>query len=399
MMNKLAVVISAVLVVGLAGCTEDAAKKKCSADCNGRLTTTWCPNHGDQYTGGTMGCNTTTCTLDDSLCETAGGNVAEFGECTGTGQGNCQNGLVCVAGYCVYSCAGGATCATDRYCSASAGQTCQGLGEHGDLCIDPFEGEPCAEQTDYCAPMLTGTIGACTKDCPPVEIDGPANCAAGEYCLGTNFYRQGVACAIGADCGTGYDCYDLAARGLPSMCTTSANPTSASDYETKSCVDDSDCSGLECIGFDDGPLCAINSPICAQVVPFYDGTTEIDPQTGGNVIPYRFVCGIGGHLCGVIGATGQAADTGCETVFGDDYSGICIATCDDGNGGDLDCGTDYTCQRPAPDDPAAFLWDRQGGGVACTVATAADDCDPEYPTCVNFRSGGYLCGRPKKICL
>ena len=120
-MKKLAIVLSCLALT--VACSGEETKDneggnngipdQCSADCNGALVgvpNMLCTEYNSSlYESGNVIC-TEECTVDLSGCvEAAAPTAVEFQQCTGTGQGNCSDGLDCVTfdgqtSYCVTPC-------------------------------------------------------------------------------------------------------------------------------------------------------------------------------------------------------------------------------------------------------------------------------------------------------
>ncbi|MFC1612013.1 hypothetical protein ACFL6C_13710 [Myxococcota bacterium] len=340
-------------------------------------------------------------------------------QCTGTGQGNCDSGLTCIPmgneSYCGIPCdpqGTGAECGTGKYCMALSGSSgiCEAQVDHGDMCFEVYSEEACSAAGDYCAAMLSQDIGACTTDCLATNINSIGTCTGGDYCVRTNFYVVATPCATAADCDQtqGYACEDFTEYELGNLCSKGTVGQPDFDLQDTACTvetADADCqttNGWECVSFQSGTMCALNSPVCATLTPFWDGTQETDPDTGNDYIPDQFICGQGAQMCGIIGDSNAnpPAQAFCSNdIFEYDFIGLCVAFCEDDENNPLDCGTQATCAQPTPDDEYVMHWKLQdGGGIACTEGTAGVDCHDDFPTCVNFTTGGWQCARPMKVC-
>lgn len=196
-MNKIAIVISAVFAVALDACDDGANDKiECSTDCNGQLTEASCPYYSEAYTDGTMACDPTTCTLDDSNCETAATPdgtptiVDEFGFCSSSDV-ECAAGLVCESfsplidgSVCTTSCTGDEDCnpSDGRYCEDSfdpgLAPFCWTQSERYGFC---FSDPGCSDSGAACM-AIQGLSGECVLACDGSEVGTTSTCGD-ETCL------------------------------------------------------------------------------------------------------------------------------------------------------------------------------------------------------------------------
>ncbi len=214
-------------------CVDGAccASASCLGDCNrcdlggGTCATAPAGNGGkSDTTGATPSCGAYLCNGTATACPTTcstDANCAAGNYCSGTScvpvlanAGACTRGAMCSSGNCV----DGACCA-----SASCPGDCNRCDLGGGTCATAAAGNGGKSDTTGATPscgayVCNGTAAAC-----PTTCSSDANCAAGNYCLGTScvpVLASGSACSRGAMCSTG-NCVDgacCASASCPGDC-------------------------------------------------------------------------------------------------------------------------------------------------------------------------------------
>jgi hypothetical protein len=366
---------------------------QCSADCNGALigvdtSTMLCTEYNSSlYESGNVIC-TESCTADVSQCvEAVAPSAAEFQQCTGQGQGNCDTNLECVTfdgttSYCVTPCQGEddtTTCGSNECVEFTSASFCLKKEAQRDAaCIENLktcvEGAGECTPTDYDQDAGQGTELRCKLTCD-IAGDG-SDCPTDESCLtdplGFGSVQQDeagnqVTCTdetAATVCEAGFECVELnggvqACFKRNGLCGTSVPSCLSVEIEAwQQCVQD-------------GELCTPDNghAYCADMPDADDGTS--------------------------------GASAYCAEVQGQGQPGICLAYCE-GNDGDLHCGTEAQCVRPAEVSYYLNVARTDGGDyVDCSVA---DDCSA-YNTagdlpfdCVELTIG-FVCSRALKQCI
>jgi hypothetical protein len=399
--KKLAIVLSCLALTVACSGSEDAKDTdtngngevptipdNCSSDCNGALVgvpNMLCTEYNSSlYESGYVIC-TDTCTADISQCvEAAAPTAAEFQQCTGTGQGNCSDGLDCITfdgqtSYCVTPCQGAddaTTCgsnecvefATANYCLKKEAQRDAACFENLKTCVD---GAGECTPTDYDQDAGQGTELRCKLTCD-VAGDG-SDCPADETCLTDPL---GFGSVQQDDAGNQVTCTD----------------------ETADSVCDA---GFECVELNGGiQACFKRNGLCGTSVPACLSAEQTEwsecAQDQANLCTpdngHAYCADIEDAADGTAGAFAMCVDMG--------GAGLCLAYCE-GNDGDLHCGAGAQCVRPSE---ITLYIDVAGDGPDYVDCATDSDCDGvniagELPyTCVELTVGNK-CSRALKQCI
>ncbi|UJR78404.1 hypothetical protein [Sandaracinus amylolyticus] len=178
--------------------------------------------------------------------------------------GQCGNGLPCMAGLCGYQGCGeiGLPCCAEGYCHLGIDAVCEdgmcvepGCGSEGHECC--FEGTPCREDF-LCHEGTCLRCGALGEQCcPGAECDGDLYCLAESGTLGQCLSEPPPCggeyercCDEGAACGAGLGCTSMTPGDSFSQCLP--GPTCGADGRT-CCEGETRCgAGMSCTSESDG---------------------------------------------------------------------------------------------------------------------------------------------------
>ncbi len=408
----------------LGGACSDASLEACDCSVNTRVIycngTAWTQEAdcstilpaGSQVCGPGAVAGDFTCVADPNAA------VQEFGECQGTGQGNCDTGLTCLpfdatTNICFDGCdqAVPTSCGPNRTCEPTGltapnptGVCFEMTAARDDECGLNFN--VCVDPAHECAGTVSDNTGNvtqanCKLTCPPTELGEPGDgtpCPIGENCLPSEGLTvQTVTCPTPGQttgCNMGYTCQAFADGNF------CVDAQSAAQYVP--CTDTANCDTVNeyrCMNLNVGRICARDITWCGEWVPLLGGYTQA-------VINAYFTAGnhcdsASDHqLCGILGAVGDPATTFCYDFSPTGQEGRdtgCIGLCDEffGDGVDeLDCGVGYYCD---PDAGGFYNIQQTAGGsdVTCTDNTPCDQ--PNGFTCTAL--GTSYCAKPFKHCL
>ncbi|MEZ0310829.1 MAG: hypothetical protein ACAI38_03590 [Myxococcota bacterium] len=323
----------------------------------------------------------------------------EFTFCEATSE--CRRGLSCVEtgtfqSYCLTVCTGGVACGADTACvdwNPSVPETemyCLPVAATGNEC---FSDNTCASGADNCIPTALDEgdylYGACTRSCASTQVGSQGSCASGEKCVGNNI---DIECQGDPACGAAAVTCDI----------TVANTCNAGQ-------------GYRCIRLGSSSKCAREPGVCVgAVLPMWAGATDLQTnisdadlctlpaEPDGEANNYLGEIFFANTACGLTGVTGNfAAEVECIRIpGGSGQVGFCVGFCGEENGTELQCGTGYTCARPAFAE-ALFVDFQQSGGarVACTGTSDTTTCAVGY-TCDtnNSASPQFTCQIGSKVC-
>ena len=332
-----------------------------------------------RFESGTVSC-ASSCMADTSLCIELPYD-AQYEECTGAGlspfvQGSCEDELYCLpfitedTGNCMRPCEGPTdtvSCGDDVCVELTAGYFCfQQSAERDDVCQENFN--LCMEDAGDCVPhtydagIQQGVDLRCTVTCDGADIGSQGSCADGERC-----YRNTV--------------------GWVDLARDAAN-------QMISCDTVSDCAtGFECLDVGTGRYCAKFQGWCGETVPICGDLDDYDWYNCAFEPEMQCSLSEGHSYCGVVDdvenpAFAMCLDVGLST-------GLCIATCEDEEGQELECGEGYYCDYPNDDTQLTVFYRLQEPSVSCTDDTA---CAADH-VCRYFGTQGYQCATLRKHCM
>jgi hypothetical protein len=371
---------------------------QCSADCNGALVgvntdTMLCTEYNSSlYSSGNVVC-TEECTADTTGCvEAVEPKAAEFQQCVVTGEeSNCDTGLECAtfdgaAYYCMKPCPGPAP--ED---DPDADDGC-GVNE----CV-------ALTTTNYCFKKEAQRDAACfdnLKTC----VDGAGECTPTDYVDGEAAeLRCKITCDIasdGSECPADESCLlDPLPYGTVQQDENEQQVLCTDENAAEVCDP-----GFECVELSGGTqACFKRNGLCGTSVPACLSIETSEWQA----------CVQDGDLCTPDNGhaycdTFETADDGtagaeayCAEVQGQGQAGICLAYCE-GADGDLYCGTDAQCVRPAEVTYYLNVARTDAGEyVDCSVPAdcSAYNTDGDLPfDCVELTIG-FVCSRALKQCI
>ncbi len=333
---------------------------------------------------------------DTTQCTPTGS--PEFTSCDATS--DCRRGLACVEtgtfqSYCLTTCSGGGACSTDTACvdwNPSQPETelyCLPVASTGNEC---FSDNTCASSSDSCIPTALDEgdylYGACTRSCASTQVGSQGSCAAGETCVGNNIdvECQGdpacgaaavncdIAAANSCNAGQGYRCLRLGSNSKcarePGVCVGTVLPMWATNSQIAANLDEED-------------LCSLPA--------------EPDGESNIHLGEIFF----GNTACGLTGVAGNfAAEVECIRLG--PQVGFCVGFCGEENGSELQCGTGYTCARPAFAE-ALFVdfLTVDGARTQCTGTADTTTCPAGYTCDENNRAPpepAFVCQIGSKVC-
>lgn len=321
------------------------------------------------FTGGTLGCNASTCGWDTSLCTSpavCGNNLKEGPEaCDGSDFGgkNCVTEMGAGWGG-TLSCTGGCTTIDTSACTPPTHVCGNGMKEGTEACDAPdFGGKSCATEmgagwtgTLTCTSCMTIGTGSCS---PPAPVCGNGVLEGAEVCDSSNF--GGKSCATEKGAGwTG----TLTCNSCTSIGTGSCNPPAPT------------CGDGTCNGSETCSSCPSDCGVCCG-----NGTIDSGEQCDGSTM--------GGASCSSVLGGGYSGSLTCKSncTF---ESSACIppATC--GNG-DLDDGEQCDGINLNGKTCASEMgagWSGTLSCSACTVVTSACKFDWGFKNLVGECSVG-----------
>lgn len=375
-------VLSSLLVLALAGCSDDPAGTcAASGDCSRGLACVSGAVCGEYECEDSSGCVQDGTFNESCLQEDDEGNYdpSAVGVCSDQEcrrDGDCEAGQICIDNLCYNGTAGSIPCECSDDCPG--GQACYGgecgepLGVCDDNCNCPI-GQACDE----------GTCVASTDPCDRITCEGGETCVDGEC----------VAGGCDPPCPDGETC-----NPETGICESSAGALCSE------CSSNSDCGGENdaCIALREENICARSCAEGAEPCPAGFRCLFVDTRSGDQCVPTGGTCAgclaegcVDGQFCNPFtGECGEVADVcaecsideecgegaSCATSNGVD---ICLVDCEAGD----DCGDGFTCRSLAGKDVCAPTGDDCGTGGACGLT--ADDCsaprsvlDPDLCMCV-----------------
>jgi hypothetical protein len=423
--KKLAFIIFA-LTLGACSAEEEVAAPKCNQECGGALANN--PNSRcdlyapDLYESGSVTCEANTagqCVVNAAGCVSIP-PVAEYAKCSGTGQGDCDEGFECV---------------TIEPGLTACMEPCQ-----------PTDATACADgDTARTCVQLTQTAGYCFKHTAKLNEscytenfswceDGQGFCRAtktnlvGEWLEGRGYedykdadYRCKPVCDVtGQDtsatiCGGGDVCSAAPTRNIMGIESTGGGSSTSQDgSDYKECeleADPTTCSaGYECVKLtftsgEEKNLCTMFEHWCGQNAQFCGNFSQAGFQACLQAGP----CNVAPEykLCNVVGAdaTLQDASVFCRGAYEINdqplQMPVCIGFCEDdkvknAEGTDLlalDCGTGYNCAAP----PEGAEWSMTHQSVVDGTNNAQGEPDESITceddsTCLNAANGNARLG-------
>jgi len=425
------------LALGIAACSgEESGAVKCNQECGGALLN----NPGgrcDQYDPGRYASGTATCRVNDAgwcVVDTSQCvdilRVSEFEKCSGSGQGDCEEGFECFPiepeiTVCMEP------CQDNDPTSCTAGdipRICVGLSQTMAYCLkqtatlyDPCYPDNfswCEEGQGSCRSTRTNLIGEwvegrgyedelkvdwrCMPVCDPSGKNNPDyTCTNGDECLGAPV-RNITATESAANPG---------------------NPTQfGGDYrecDTTVTNQTTQCSvGYECVTlvFSNGTvrdICTMFEHWCGKNVPFCSQFN----QAGYQVCLESGSCDMAPdyNLCNVVDSDPNVPDAsshcwGAIQFDGESLYPICVGICEDKDfknelGDDLlplDCGAGYICGAPPAGSEIFYTHQSEIDSTMAEDATCTEDseCATEKDfKCFSPRQGDpKSCNRPTKVC-